>query len=74
MQLQGAFWALPVAVALTTPFLSTPTSEHEHLLHVVGHCHIDTAWLWPYRCVALRNEQSLVLRLLTGPSTLWFVP
>ena len=48
-------WAPPLArhhaVALAAKFLGTPASDAEHQLHVVGHCHIDTAWLWPYRCV-----------------------
>ena len=24
-------------------------SDSQHQVHAVGHCHIDTAWLWPYR-------------------------
>jgi len=37
------------ALALARDFLAIPTSHAEHQLHIVGHCHIDTAWLWPYR-------------------------
>jgi len=25
-----------------------PNSPSQHQIYAVGHCHIDTAWLWPY--------------------------
>eukprot|EP00466_Bigelowiella_natans_P010040 jgi/Bigna1/80071/fgenesh1_pg.67_\ len=30
-------------------FLSTPNHDIDHTIYAAGHCHIDTAWLWPYR-------------------------
>lgn len=29
-------------------FKAHRNSESQHQIHAVGHCHIDTAWLWPY--------------------------
>jgi alpha-mannosidase len=29
-------------------YQSHRNSESQHQIHAVGHCHIDTAWLWPY--------------------------
>ncbi len=23
-------------------------NDSQHTIYAVGHCHIDTAWLWPY--------------------------
>lgn len=37
------------AVEKTAKFISGRTnSSNQHTLFAVGHCHIDTAWLWPY--------------------------
>jgi alpha-mannosidase len=33
---------------LSHEFLSKTNGESQHLLNAIGHCHIDTAWLWPY--------------------------
>lgn len=30
-------------------FLSQKNHDQAHQVHAVGHCHIDTAWLWPFR-------------------------
>ncbi|KAL3883418.1 hypothetical protein ACJMK2_029685 [Sinanodonta woodiana] len=29
-------------------FLSQKNGDSQHVIHAMGHCHIDTAWLWPY--------------------------
>jgi alpha-mannosidase len=29
-------------------FAAHPNSPSQLKVHAVGHCHIDTAWLWPY--------------------------
>ncbi|CAB3990286.1 alpha-mannosidase 2C1-like [Paramuricea clavata] len=29
-------------------FLKQKNGESQHVIHAMGHCHIDTAWLWPY--------------------------
>lgn len=36
------------AQILTKEFLSTTNSNSQHQVIATGHCHIDTAWLWPY--------------------------
>ncbi|XP_041353566.1 alpha-mannosidase 2C1-like [Gigantopelta aegis] len=33
---------------LAKQFLSQKNSDSQHVLHAMGHAHIDTAWLWPY--------------------------
>jgi alpha-mannosidase len=38
-------WA--TARAILQKFLSVPAYSDAQLVHAVGHCHIDTAWLWP---------------------------
>ncbi|CAH1250253.1 MAN2C1 [Branchiostoma lanceolatum] len=29
-------------------FLSQRNGDSQHVIHAMGHCHIDSAWLWPY--------------------------
>lgn len=29
-------------------FFNSGTRHGEHCVHAMGHCHIDSAWLWPY--------------------------
>jgi alpha-mannosidase len=38
----------PLARDIARRFLSAKTGEDEHFITAVGHCHIDTAWLWPF--------------------------
>jgi len=33
---------------LARTFLEAAPHSAAHTLWAVGHCHIDTAWLWPY--------------------------
>uniref|UniRef100_UPI00398E4B12 alpha-mannosidase 2C1 isoform X2 n=1 Tax=Pristiophorus japonicus TaxID=55135 RepID=UPI00398E4B12 len=33
---------------LASAFLQQQNGESQHTVHAMGHCHIDTAWLWPY--------------------------
>ncbi|MGH0161871.1 UNVERIFIED_CONTAM: hypothetical protein FKN15_041704 [Acipenser sinensis] len=33
---------------LAKKFFSQKNGESQHIVHAMGHCHIDTAWLWPY--------------------------
>ncbi|KAG9489498.1 hypothetical protein GDO78_005466 [Eleutherodactylus coqui] len=33
---------------LSSEFFSQKNGDSQHTLHAMGHCHIDTAWLWPY--------------------------
>ncbi|XP_027955795.1 alpha-mannosidase 2C1 isoform X1 [Eumetopias jubatus] len=39
----------PVAQALASRFFGQRGGESEHTIHAMGHCHIDTAWLWPFK-------------------------
>uniref|UniRef100_A0A3P8UMG9 alpha-mannosidase n=1 Tax=Cynoglossus semilaevis TaxID=244447 RepID=A0A3P8UMG9_CYNSE len=33
---------------LAHKFFSQKNGDSQHCVHTMGHCHIDTAWLWPY--------------------------
>ncbi|RVE71820.1 hypothetical protein OJAV_G00055550 [Oryzias javanicus] len=33
---------------LARKFFSQRNGESQHTVHAMGHCHIDSAWLWPY--------------------------
>uniref|UniRef100_A0A8C0ZKB1 alpha-mannosidase n=1 Tax=Cyanistes caeruleus TaxID=156563 RepID=A0A8C0ZKB1_CYACU len=39
---------LPAARDLAAAIFSQRNGESQHTIHAVGHCHIDSAWLWPY--------------------------
>ncbi|XP_064169237.1 alpha-mannosidase 2C1 [Anguilla rostrata] len=36
------------AHALAQKFFSQKNGQSQHTVHAMGHCHIDSAWLWPY--------------------------
>ncbi|XP_077423773.1 alpha-mannosidase 2C1 isoform X2 [Vanacampus margaritifer] len=36
------------AHALAHKFFSQRNGQSQHTVHAMGHCHIDSAWLWPY--------------------------
>uniref|UniRef100_W5LF31 alpha-mannosidase n=1 Tax=Astyanax mexicanus TaxID=7994 RepID=W5LF31_ASTMX len=36
------------ARSLAQKFFSQKNGESQHIVHAMGHCHIDSAWLWPY--------------------------
>ncbi|XP_051918255.1 alpha-mannosidase 2C1 isoform X2 [Hippocampus zosterae] len=36
------------ARALAHKFFSQRNGQSQHTAHAMGHCHIDSAWLWPY--------------------------
>ncbi|KAG1650836.1 Alpha-mannosidase 2C1 [Nymphon striatum] len=36
------------AKSLSKKFFLENGIESEHVIHAIGHCHIDSAWLWPY--------------------------
>lgn len=38
----------PAALAMAAEFLGKKNGEAQHQVMATGHCHIDTAWLWPY--------------------------
>uniref|UniRef100_A0A8C9NH97 alpha-mannosidase n=1 Tax=Serinus canaria TaxID=9135 RepID=A0A8C9NH97_SERCA len=38
----------PAARDLAAAIFSQGNGQSQHTIHAVGHCHIDSAWLWPY--------------------------
>lgn len=36
------------ARALASTFFNQHNGQSQHTVHAMGHCHIDSAWLWPY--------------------------
>ncbi|ORZ07655.1 galactose mutarotase-like domain-containing protein [Absidia repens] len=35
-------------LAISAEFLSAKNGDAQHEIHALGHCHIDTGWLWPF--------------------------
>ncbi|XP_075713979.1 alpha-mannosidase 2C1 isoform X2 [Rhinoderma darwinii] len=33
---------------LSSEFFNQKNGDSQHTIHAMGHCHIDSAWLWPY--------------------------
>ncbi|XP_004688047.1 PREDICTED: alpha-mannosidase 2C1 isoform X4 [Condylura cristata] len=50
----------PVAQALASKFFGQHGGESQHTLHAIGHCHIDTAWLWPFKETVRKCARSWV--------------
>lgn len=44
--------------AVLTPLLDRPAGASAHVLHAVGHAHIDSAWLWPVRETARKVSRT----------------
>ncbi|KAM7151591.1 alpha-mannosidase 2C1 isoform 2-T2 [Macrochelys suwanniensis] len=38
----------PAVRQLASSIFSQKNGESQHMIHAMGHCHIDSAWLWPY--------------------------
>lgn len=38
----------PRARSLASAFFNQRNGHSQHTVHAMGHCHIDSAWLWPY--------------------------
>ncbi|KAM6149989.1 alpha-mannosidase 2C1 isoform 2-T2 [Erethizon dorsatum] len=53
----------PVAQALASCFFSQRGGDSQHTLHAMGHCHIDTAWLWPFKETVRKCARSWVTAL-----------
>ncbi|XP_072409308.1 alpha-mannosidase 2C1 isoform X1 [Chiloscyllium punctatum] len=51
---------------LASDFLQQENGKSQHTVHAMGHCHIDTAWLWPYEETIRKCARSWVsvLRLM----------
>ncbi|KAA0724304.1 Alpha-mannosidase 2C1 [Triplophysa tibetana] len=54
------------ARSLAQNFFSQKNGESQHVVHAMGHCHIDTAWLWPYEETIRKCARSwvTVIRLM----------
>ncbi|XP_053744806.1 alpha-mannosidase 2C1 isoform X2 [Panthera pardus] len=50
----------PVAQALASRFFGQRGGESQHTIHAMGHCHIDTAWLWPFKETVRKCARSWV--------------
>ncbi|WP_420122410.1 alpha-mannosidase [Nakamurella sp.] len=44
--------------AVLAPLLDRPAGASAHVLHAVGHAHIDSAWLWPVRETARKVSRT----------------
>ncbi|XP_011894167.1 PREDICTED: alpha-mannosidase 2C1 isoform X8 [Cercocebus atys] len=53
----------PVAQALASRFFGQRGGESQHTIHATGHCHIDTAWLWPFEETMRKCARSWVTAL-----------
>lgn len=65
----------PRCRAVAERFLSERNGQAQHTIHAMGHCHIDSAWLWPYsesvrKCA---RSWSSVLRLMDQHPAFTFV-
>ncbi|XP_036074009.1 alpha-mannosidase 2C1 isoform X8 [Rousettus aegyptiacus] len=50
----------PVAQDLASRFFGQRGGDSQHTIHATGHCHIDTAWLWPYKETVRKCARSWV--------------
>ncbi|XP_054421377.1 alpha-mannosidase 2C1 isoform X1 [Pteronotus mesoamericanus] len=50
----------PVAQDLASRFFDQRGGESQHTIHAMGHCHIDTAWLWPFKETVRKCARSWV--------------
>ncbi|XP_078189852.1 alpha-mannosidase 2C1 isoform X4 [Callithrix jacchus] len=53
----------PAAQALASRFFCQRGGESQHTIHAIGHCHIDTAWLWPFKETVRKCARSWVTTL-----------
>ncbi|KAI8065635.1 glycosyl hydrolases family 38 N-terminal domain-containing protein [Gongronella butleri] len=44
----GSDDALLECLNIAGEFLSAKNGDAQHEIHAIGHCHIDTGWLWPF--------------------------
>ncbi|XP_051739378.1 alpha-mannosidase 2C1 isoform X2 [Ctenopharyngodon idella] len=51
---------------LAQKFFAQKNGESQHVVHAMGHCHIDSAWLWPYEETIRKCARSwvTVIRLM----------
>ncbi|KAK2524521.1 Man2c1 [Columba guinea] len=64
----------PAAHDLAAAIFSQRNGESQHTIHAMGHCHIDSAWLWPYEETIRKCARSwvTVVRLMESNPELTF--
>ncbi|XP_072290923.1 alpha-mannosidase 2C1 [Eucyclogobius newberryi] len=64
----------PRARSLATAFFNQRNGQSQHTAHAIGHCHIDSAWLWPYEETIRKCGRSwaTVVRLMEKNPTFVF--
>uniref|UniRef100_A0A8C3LKI4 Alpha-mannosidase 2C1 n=1 Tax=Chrysolophus pictus TaxID=9089 RepID=A0A8C3LKI4_CHRPC len=64
----------PAAQELAAAIFSQRNGESQHTIHAMGHCHIDSAWLWPYEETIRKCARSwvTVIRLMEHNPELTF--
>ncbi|XP_047937398.2 alpha-mannosidase 2C1 isoform X1 [Anser cygnoides] len=65
----------PAARDLAAAIFGQRNGESQHSIHAMGHCHIDSAWLWPYEETIRKCARSwvTVIRLMESNPELTFV-
>ncbi|KAM8804642.1 alpha-mannosidase 2C1 [Eudromia elegans] len=65
----------PAARRLAAGIFGQKNGESQHTIHAMGHCHIDSAWLWPYEETIRKCARSwvTVVRLMERNPELTFV-
>ncbi|XP_062998541.1 alpha-mannosidase 2C1 isoform X2 [Elgaria multicarinata webbii] len=63
------------AHALACSVFGQKNGESQHVIHAMGHCHIDSAWLWPYEETIRKCARSwvTVIRLMEKNPEFTFV-
>ncbi|NXN94559.1 MA2C1 mannosidase, partial [Rhinopomastus cyanomelas] len=64
----------PAARDLAATIFSQRNGKSQHTIHAMGHCHIDSAWLWPYEETVRKCARSwvTVVRLMESNPELTF--
>ncbi|XP_075753510.1 alpha-mannosidase 2C1 [Pelodiscus sinensis] len=65
----------PAARQLASSIFSQKNGDSQHTIHAMGHCHIDSAWLWPYEESVRKCARSwvTVIRLMEKNPEFTFV-
>uniref|UniRef100_A0ABM5EXU9 alpha-mannosidase n=1 Tax=Pogona vitticeps TaxID=103695 RepID=A0ABM5EXU9_9SAUR len=60
---------------VASSIFSQKNGESQHIIHAMGHCHIDSAWLWPYEETIRKCARSwvTVVRLMEKNPEFTFV-
>ncbi|XP_043933120.1 alpha-mannosidase 2C1 [Protopterus annectens] len=65
----------PAVHKMASAFFSQKNGYSQHIVHAMGHCHIDSAWLWPYEETIRKCARSwiTVIRLMEKNPNFVFV-